>query len=672
MRRVVIVAFPRVQTLDVHGPAEVFTTATQLSEQGGYAVEVVAARPGPLPTSSIALYPDRDHRPLPRPDRHAGRGRRPRRARRGAGRGARRLARSAAARRSRRVTSVCTGAFLLAEAGLLDGRRATTHWASCALLARSYPERRGRAGPDLRARRRRLTSAGVTAGMDLALALVEEDLGREVALETARWLVIFLQRPGGQSQFSAQLAAQTADREPLRDLQAWIADHLDDDLSRARRSPGARSMSPRNFARALPRRDRDDPGRLRRGRCASSAPARARDAGDLPVETIARLRLRHGRDDAARLRTAGRRQPGRATAAASARRRRDPERPPRSQAMEIAIPLYDRFTALDAVGPYEVLQRLPGAEVTFARRTSRARSAPTPATLPMVADAALRRRARSRHRGRAGRHRHRCVRWTTSASSAGSGARTRRREWTTSVCTGSLLLGAAGAARRARRRPPTGSTSTTSSARRVARPGAAWSSRARSITAAGVSSGIDMALHARGEDRRRRGRPGDPAGDRVRPAAAVRRRLGRQGAGRDRRAGARCGRRAHLACRRCAPPPPSAAGSCWRRRGCSPSTPAARSLPRAGSTSRIPPTSAWSRRRRCCGAGGCRRSSSPAPACAGSTRSTAARPASTERPMPSTPGPACIPSWRCAGRAPPTAGSRPSGPRRCCAASRSA
>ena len=82
------------------------------------------------------------------------------------------------------------------------------------------------------------TSAGVTAGMDLALALVEDDLGREVALEVARWLVLFVKRPGGQSQFSAQLAAQAAEREPLRELQAWIADNLDADLSvpRARRS----------------------------------------------------------------------------------------------------------------------------------------------------------------------------------------------------------------------------------------------------------------------------------------------------------------------------------------------------------------------------------------------------------------------------------------------------
>jgi transcriptional regulator GlxA family with amidase domain len=130
-----------------------------------------------------------------------------------------------------------------------------------------------------------VTSAGVTAGMDLALGLVEEDLGREVALEAARWLVVFLQRPGGQAQFSAQLAAQAADRAPLRELQAWIPDHLDEDLSvpaLARRA----CMSDRNFARAFRRETGMTPGayvesaRVERARIAL-------ETGDLPVEAIA-------------------------------------------------------------------------------------------------------------------------------------------------------------------------------------------------------------------------------------------------------------------------------------------------------------------------------------------------------------------------------------------------
>jgi transcriptional regulator GlxA family with amidase domain len=284
MRRVVIVAFPRVQTLDVHGPAEVFTTATQLSEQGGYAVEVVAARAGPLPTSSVALYPDRTIDRCRGPiDTLVVAG----------GRGVAAAAHDdrlvawlkAAARRSRRVTSVCTGAFLLAQAGLLDGRRATTHWASCALLTRSYPRVEVESDPIFVRDGNVITSAGVTSGMDLALALVEEDLGREIALETARWLVMFVKRPGGQAQFSAQLEAQTADREPLRDLQDWLPDHLDEDLSvpaLARRA----SMSERNFARAF----RDETGMTPAAYVEAARIERARialDSGDLPVETIA-------------------------------------------------------------------------------------------------------------------------------------------------------------------------------------------------------------------------------------------------------------------------------------------------------------------------------------------------------------------------------------------------
>ena len=285
MRRVVIVAFPRVQTLDVHGPAEVFSTATQLSDTGGYSVEVVATRPGPLPTSSVALYPDRTLAQCKGPiDTLVIAG----------GRGVQAAVHDeqlvawikSAARRSRRVTSVCTGAFLLAQAGLLDGRKATTHWASCAVLATRHPQIEVESDPIFVRDGNVITSAGVTAGMDLALALVEEDLGREVALETARWLVLFVKRPGGQAQFSAQLEAQMADREPLRELQQWLPDHLDEDLSvpaLARRA----SMSERNFARAF----RDETGMTPAAYVEAARVERARiflDSGDLPVETIAR------------------------------------------------------------------------------------------------------------------------------------------------------------------------------------------------------------------------------------------------------------------------------------------------------------------------------------------------------------------------------------------------
>jgi transcriptional regulator GlxA family with amidase domain len=161
----------------------------------------------------------------------------------------------------RRLASVCTGAFFLAEAGLLDGRRATTHWAYCERLARRYPRVQVEADTLFVREGRIYTAAGVTAGMDLALAMVEEDHGREVALAVARELVLFLCRPGGQAQFSAQLAVQLAEHEPLRDLQAWILDHPREDLSveaLARRV----AMSPRNFARVFTREVGTTPARF--------------------------------------------------------------------------------------------------------------------------------------------------------------------------------------------------------------------------------------------------------------------------------------------------------------------------------------------------------------------------------------------------------------------------
>ena len=283
MRRVVIAVFPGVQTLDVTGPAEVFRAATLLKPPG-YEVTIAATDDKPLQTSTVSFIPDArlqdctgaiDTLIVPGGT--------------GTGRAEEDDALvewiADAAKRSRRVASVCTGAFLLARAGLLDGRRATTHWANCADLAKRYPAVTVEPDPIFVRDGNVSTSAGVTAGMDLALALVEEDLGREVALEAARWLVVFLQRPGGQAQFSAQLSAQTADRAPLRELQAWIPDHLDEDLTvpaLARRS----NMSDRNFARAFRRETGMTPAayvetaRVERARIAL-------ETGDLPVEAIA-------------------------------------------------------------------------------------------------------------------------------------------------------------------------------------------------------------------------------------------------------------------------------------------------------------------------------------------------------------------------------------------------
>lgn len=244
--------YPGIQPLDMVGPAEVFTGAARLVEDS-YTVEVVGADPGAVfprgggygivPPKTIA----RCRGPI---DTLVVAG----------GFGVRKAIENeslvrwirSAAGRSRRVASVCTGAFLLAQAGLLDGRRATTHWASCDELAQLYPAVEVDPAPIFVQDGTVWTSAGVTAGMDLALALVEEDLGPETAREIARWLVVFLQRPGGQSQFSSHLSAAPAARQPLRELQRWMADNLDADL-RVEALAERASMSPRNFARAFRR-----------------------------------------------------------------------------------------------------------------------------------------------------------------------------------------------------------------------------------------------------------------------------------------------------------------------------------------------------------------------------------------------------------------------------------
>jgi transcriptional regulator GlxA family with amidase domain len=151
------------------------------------------------------------------------------------------------AMQARRVASVCTGAFLLAATGMLDGRRAATHWTVCAELARSFPAIRVESDPIFVRDGAVWTSAGVTAGIDLALALVEEDLGRTLALAVARYLVVFLKRPGGQAQFSTALSLQTAE-DRFAALHEWINRHLADDISLDLLASQA-GMSERSFSR---------------------------------------------------------------------------------------------------------------------------------------------------------------------------------------------------------------------------------------------------------------------------------------------------------------------------------------------------------------------------------------------------------------------------------------
>ena len=256
MRTILVVLFDDVQSLDVTGPVEVFAGA-ETRAPGTYRIRTASLDGSPVRTSSgLTVVPDTALADAPAPHTLLVPG----------GRGTRgpdpRLTDWLRVHgpRAERLVSVCTGAILLAEAGLLDGCRATTHWAYCAKLARDHPAVEVDPDPIYVRDGPVSTSAGVTSGIDLALALVEEDLGRDTALTIARHLVVFLRRPGNQAQFSAQLAAQTAHRDPLREVQRWITEHPDDDLSVGSLAARA-SLSPRHFARAFQSETGMTPGR---------------------------------------------------------------------------------------------------------------------------------------------------------------------------------------------------------------------------------------------------------------------------------------------------------------------------------------------------------------------------------------------------------------------------
>jgi transcriptional regulator GlxA family with amidase domain len=267
VRTVLIVLFDGVQSLDVTGPLEVFSTARDHEDRPAYQVRTASLGGAPVRTSSgLALIPDGDLRDTAAAAGQPGGPVPPSLLIVPGGEGARRRPPELVdwlrghAMEAKRVASVCTGAFLLAEAGLLDGRRVTTHWSRCADLRRQYPAIEVDPDPIFISEGRVATSAGITAGIDLALALVEDDLGRDAALTVARALVVFLRRPGNQSQFSAQLSAQVAQRGPLRDVQQWIAEHPAGDLSVEVLAAKA-SLSPRHFARAFAAETGMPPGR---------------------------------------------------------------------------------------------------------------------------------------------------------------------------------------------------------------------------------------------------------------------------------------------------------------------------------------------------------------------------------------------------------------------------
>jgi transcriptional regulator GlxA family with amidase domain len=256
-RRICLLAPPQSQILDIAGPLEVFAKANRFAPEqakGGrppYDIQVVAttANRRIVCNNGLSLQAHLAYREV-----------------RGAvdtllvaggdavetGGVSRELLRwlRRMANRLRRLGSICTGAYLLAEAGLLDGCRATTHWGWCQDLSARYPKVRMENDPIFVRDGKVYTSAGVTAGMDMALAMVEEDLGAALALRIARHLVVFLRRPGNQSQFSAALSQQMADRTPLRELQECLPDHLHLPLTVEQLAERA-GMSPRNFARVF-------------------------------------------------------------------------------------------------------------------------------------------------------------------------------------------------------------------------------------------------------------------------------------------------------------------------------------------------------------------------------------------------------------------------------------
>ncbi len=263
-----LLAPPRIQMLDLVGPTDVFAEAArQLGKPRAYRISVVGVQPGPIKgTSGLRVETDGCIDTYDTPVDTLLIAGSPAIADITGDLRVLRWVRDQAGK-ARRVGSVCSGAFVLAAAGLLARRRATTHWNSCAALARQYPDIEVDADSIFIRDGNLYTSAGITAGMDLALALVEEDHGRDLALCVARELVMYLKRPGGQSQFSAQLAAQSAERSTIRDIQHYIIDHLATDLSVPLLARQA-GMSERNFARVF-----------------------KADAGQTPAEFVERARI---------------------------------------------------------------------------------------------------------------------------------------------------------------------------------------------------------------------------------------------------------------------------------------------------------------------------------------------------------------------------------------------
>lgn len=243
-RAITILLFPGFQILDATGPISAFEMANRYAP-GSYVVRLRASRAGPVPSSAGVPLPAEALGGRAAVDTLLVVG----------GEGVRnaasdkRMLAYVAHTQARRVVSVCSGAYVLAASGLLDGLRATTHWIVCADFAARFPKVKLESDRIFIRQGRIWTSAGVTAGIDLALALIADDLGETVARRVAQRLVVYYRRPGGQSQFSALLEMGGSDKR-FDALLAWAGEHLKDRLDVERLAERA-GMSPRNFARAF-------------------------------------------------------------------------------------------------------------------------------------------------------------------------------------------------------------------------------------------------------------------------------------------------------------------------------------------------------------------------------------------------------------------------------------
>lgn len=288
-RRIAILAVPDFELLDVAGPLALFGSATADGSVDGmhvYDCRVVGLKAGPVVSSigtslvADAAIDDTDPAGFDTVLVAGGIGARLPAPHPGLSDWLRRAAGSV-----RRLGSVCTGAFLLAEAGVLDGRCVTTHWRHADRLAADFPRLRIEADRIYVQDGSIWTAAGVTSGMDMALAMIAEDVGRRPALDLARSKVMYMHRPGGQSQFSAELALQTADEPRLSRLQGWVFENLSSSLTVEELAERA-AMSPRNFNRVFTRAVGVSPARFVE-RARVDAARRRLEAGTGSIEAIA-------------------------------------------------------------------------------------------------------------------------------------------------------------------------------------------------------------------------------------------------------------------------------------------------------------------------------------------------------------------------------------------------